>query len=512
MNKFTPLLGSATFGMIFFSQSVLADVTPGDVWQDWRDYMQGMGYGLTATENISGDTLAVSDVQMDLVQDADKGEVSVSLGTLSFVQNADGTVSVVMPDALPVVIDVTPTGPQAKPVRMSLTLTQSGQDMTISGTPANMTSTYAADTMGLTLDQLMVDNETFDASNAMFTLLLKDVQNTTETTLSGMRDYAQTSTVGSATYEMRFKNPEEPAVATISGTSSDLRLKAGGVLPLGLAQVGDMAALLKAGMDVAGTISGGNSTLTLDVEDPKNGNMAAAFASQSSTLKVETSADGLSYAGTRQGMTASIQPPEFPFLLSFAMDSAAFNLSAPVMKSDDPQDFALGLNLNDFTLSDMIWGMINPQETLPRDPASLALDLTGKVTLLTDYFDPNATAQMAEDGNLPGNLESVALNSLIVDALGAKLTGNGQATFDNAAADAAPGTLSPVGAIDLKLVGGNKLLETLTNSGLLPPQAAMGARMMMGMFAVPAEAEDTLTSKLEFTRSGAILANGQRIK
>ena len=83
--------------------------------------------------------------------------------------------------------------------------------------------------------------------------------------------------------------------------------------------------------------------------------------------------------------------------------------------------------------------------------------------------------------------------------------------FDNTDADNS-GMANPAGAVDLKLVGGNVLLESLVESGLLPAQTAMGARMMMGMFAVPGPEDDTLTSKLEFTRSGSILANGQRIK
>jgi hypothetical protein len=36
--------------------------------------------------------------------------------------------------------------------------------------------------------------------------------------------------------------------------------------------------------------------------------------------------------------------------------------------------------------------------------------------------------------------------------------------------------------------------------------------MMMGLFAVPGDAPDTLNSKIEFTQDGQILANGQRIK
>ena len=511
MNGLNRVFTTTSLGMIFIAQGAVADVTPGDVWQDWRDYMQGVGYGLTATENMSGDRLTVSDLRLDMAADPDQGEVTVSFETLSFVQNADGTVSVVMPDAMPIVVDVVPSDGDGEPVRMALTVNQTGQDMVVSGTPAAMTSTYAAGLLGLTLDALTVDGETLDATNAMMKIMMTDVKNTTRTSIGAMRDYTQNSSVASVTYDMRFKDPKEPAVATITGTSSDLALRANGVLPLGLAQISDMAGMLQAGMDVSGAISGGNSTLTVNIEDPNSGDTSAAVATEGSTLTVETGPDGLSYAGTRQGTTVSVQPPEFPFLLSFAMENAAFNLSAPVTQSDAPQDFALGLNIGDFTMSDMIWGMINPQGNLPRDPASIALDLTGKLTLLADYLDPDAAEQIAETGDMPAQVESVNLNSLIVDALGAKLTGNGSAVFDNSDPESS-GLLTPAGAIDLKLVGGNTLLDSLVESGLLPANMAMGARMMMGMFAVPGDGDDTLTSKLEFTRSGAILANGQRIR
>ena len=92
------------------------------------------------------------------------------------------------------------------------------------------------------------------------------------------------------------------------------------------------------------------------------------------------------------------------------------------------------------------------------------------------------------------------------------MTGYGAATFDNSGTDTQDGTLKPTGAVDLKLVGGNTLINSLVEAGLLPDQMAMGARMVMGMFTIPGDGEDTLETKIEFTRSGAILANGQRIK
>ena len=506
-----PLFGSAALSVLFTSSSALADVTPQDVWRDWQDHMQSMGYTLTATEKASGDTLAVSNVRFDLTSEPDLGQITMSLEQLSLVQNDDGTVSVVMPDAMPLMFEITPTDPDEDRVRAALTVNQTGQDMRVSGTPTDLSSAYAAGLLGLTLDQMTVGDETFGPDNASLNVVLNNVEYASKSVLDDMRAYAQDGSIASMTFDMRFKDPKEPAIATINGTSTDMTFDGDGRLPLGIAQASDMAAMLRAGMTGAGTFTSGNSTMTVDIEDPENGNMSAAVASEGGRLTVETSADGMSYAGSRQGMALSVQPQQFPFLLSFGLDNAAFNLSAPVLKTDDAQDVALGLNLEGFTMSDMVWGMINPQGTLPRDPANLSLDVSGKARLLMDYFDPEAATRMAETGQVPAQLDSVNLNALIVDALGAKLTGNGAVTFEHD--ENGPTALKPSGAVDLKLVGGNTLIDTLVSSGLLPAQMAMGARMMMGMFAVPAEGEeDTLKSKLEFTRDGQILANGQRIK
>jgi hypothetical protein len=48
--------------------------------------------------------------------------------------------------------------------------------------------------------------------------------------------------------------------------------------------------------------------------------------------------------------------------------------------------------------------------------------------------------------------------------------------------------------------------------GFLPQEQAMGARLMMGLFAVAGPEADTLTSKIEINDAGHIIANGQRIQ
>ena len=55
-------------------------------------------------------------------------------------------------------------------------------------------------------------------------------------------------------------------------------------------------------------------------------------------------------------------------------------------------------------------------------------------------------------------------------------------------------------------------LDKLIEMGLVSDQDAMGARMMMSMFAVPGSEPDTLSSTIEVNEQGHVLANGQRIK
>lgn len=107
----------------------------------------------------------------------------------------------------------------------------------------------------------------------------------------------------------------------------------------------------------------------------------------------------------------------------------------------------------------------------------------------------------------PGQLNAVNVNEIKFSVAGAELTGDGDFSFNN------DGPIPvPAGVINLMLTGGNGLMDTLVAMGLLPEEQAMGARMMMGLFARPGDGEDTLVSTIEVNEDGSVLANGQRIK
>jgi hypothetical protein len=132
--------------------------------------------------------------------------------------------------------------------------------------------------------------------------------------------------------------------------------------------------------------------------------------------------------------------------------------------------------------------------------------------MLVNLMDPRQMEAVETGDATFGELNSMNLNSLVLSLAGAELTGEGAFTFNNEDLESFGGMPAPTGAMDLKLVGGNGLLDKLVAMGFVPEDQALGARMMMGLFAVPGEGEDTLTSKIEVTEDGQVLANGQRLK
>ncbi len=511
MRRFSPTPLALAVPATLVAQMAWADLTPADVWGDWQQYMEGMGYTVTATQSEAGDTLTVSDISFGMQIPDNQGDMQMQIGTMQFQQLGDGTVAVILPDSMPMSMNMAPPAGQGAPVQMSMTLTQSGQSMIASGSPDQIISTYAADTMGIVLNQIVVEGTTMGDEAMQMNLLASNVSNVTTMTGQGeTRGYDQRGTASSVTYEMVVAPPDEPATVNMQGEMQTLAYETTGTVPNTLTNAADMSAMIAAGFDVKGSFTYGGGQTAIAVDDPQSGEMAFNTSSDGGTLGVEMGEAGLVYLVEQTNTKLTAKVSELPFPVDLSMAKSAFNLMMPVTPSDDPQDFAFGLTMGDFEMSDMIWGIFDPTSQLPRDPATIALDLTGTAKMFIDFLNPESAAMMATQ--TPGELETLKMNNLVVDLAGARLDGNGDFTFDNTDTTTFPGMPKPVGEVNLSLVGGNGLMDKLVAMGLLPQDQAMGARMMMGLFAVPGDAPDSLSSKIEFNEEGQILANGQRIQ
>lgn len=510
MSRFSPLAVGFALPFSVLAQTALADLTPQDVWSDWRAYMEGMGYQISATEAESGDDLAVRDLTLSFAIPEDEGTMQMSLGTISFNQNSDGTVAIVLPDLLPVTFTGKESGPGGEDFTMNMNVAQTGHQMVASGSPEQTTYVYTADTLAMDMVQMQVGSVVRDQADGRFNFVGNGIDTTTTMTIGETRGYAQTGSIESMTYDMAFTDPETPEISgAINGTVTGMTITGNGAIPLNIEQSTDMAAMIAAGFDVAGKFSYAAGSSNFDMKDPDSGNFVMATSSQGGDFDVKMGANGLAYDVAQRDLNVAVTVEGMPFPFEVAMAESGFNISMPVSKSDDPQDFAFGLQMADFSMSDFIWNIFDPAAQLPRDPANIMLDLTGKVRLLVDILNPEAAAGMT---SAPGELQALTLSQLLVAAAGAKLEGSGALAFDAGGPAIVPGLGAPVGDVNLALSGGNGLLDKLVSMGILPADQAMGARMMMGLFAVPGDAPDTLKSKIEFLQDGQILANGQRIR
>jgi hypothetical protein len=192
-----------------------------------------------------------------------------------------------------------------------------------------------------------------------------------------------------------------------------------------------------------------------------------------------------------------------PLPLEASVGRTTFGMTMPLMRTGAPAPVNLTMGLRDVVLSDVLWGLFDPQGLIPRDPATIAIDLEGTATVLSDMADLSATPEaLSMLEGPPAELNSLRINELEVTMGGAQLLGTGAATFDNSSL-----IPMPVGRVNLSLTGGFALLDRLAALGVVPAEQVGMVRMMSGMFARPT-GPDALASEIEFVEGGGILING----
>lgn len=504
MSKWMKLSGSTAIISLMMGSAAFADVSAQEVWGDWKAYMSGFGYDVSASEATSGDTLTVSDLTMTVAIPEEDVTVAINMGQISFTNQGDGTVAVTLPASQPMVVEV------ADEVKITMDYTNDNLQMVVSGSANDMTYTYSAAAVGLVLKELVAEGAAVPIGTA--NMSVNDIAGSSSMQLANLRNIAQKMTAGSITYAMNFANPDNPdEKLDLNGGLNQLVFDGTVSVPMGEFDVNNMANMLKAGFAVDGKYSYTGGKMDFAFVDGGE-NIKFNSSSDSGSFDVGMSQDMVRYIINVAGQTVNMVGGDIPFPVEAALGELGFKLLLPVSKSDDMKDFALGLTLADFTTSDMIWSMIDPQGKLPRDPVTAAIDLSGRGKLAFDLMDPEQLEAL-ESGELgiPGEVESLNLNMLEVTAAGASLVGKGGVVVDFMTAMMSGGTQGMDGAVDLRLSGANTLAAKLVEMGLVSEGDIGMMPMMLGMFAQQT-GDDVYSSKIEIKKDGQILANGQRLQ
>ncbi|MDX5358691.1 MAG: DUF2125 domain-containing protein [Rhodobacterales bacterium] len=499
------LLRKTRFAGVILLTGVLpvqADISPEQAWAVWQDLAGNLGYSLTAeSQRREGDRLVLDRVLGAMVSGT--AELRAPVAQVVLRDRGDGTVEVTISPSIEMSMKV--NEPDSEPVDMTMRLDQSGYIAIISGSADAPKLDFTAQSMTISQIPPKVDG--------------KEVPMTMTATLTGLRGGAaltpgQTTDV---TYDFSADtldakvdatNPDDAGTMLMTMRAQGLTAAFTGAVPPMMAPGAELPAMLNAGLRGSGSYSTGPTAFAFNLND-KGASTQVNGTLSGTAVDFGLTPAGLSYSARLSGLDLTAEGDNVPFP-EFRVTAREYRLglTMPLTKSETPSDFAFLMRLADLTLPEGVWAMVDPQNRLPRDPATVELDTAGKATLFADL---TSTAAQEPDAEI-GQIDALTVNSLHLRAAGAELTGTGAFTFDNSDMETIPGMPRPAGSADLKLTGGNTLLDNLVALGLVPEDQVMGIRMMLALFARPGEGPDTLTSKIEMTPEGQILANGQRIQ
>lgn len=485
---------TACAAVLVAAQAARAELSARDVWDQWRDLSREVGQTLVAgSEETAEGRLILNDVAVTI--DMPDGRATGTLPRLALAEQADGTVRATLSDSYALRFDM--TGQDGTPFGMVLRSDAPGLVIIASGAPGAVDYTYSAPEIALRMEQVTVDGQPMPTTAG---LRLTRPTGSYRTGASGAA-IASTMAADALSAEIDAQSPEAEGRVSVTATYSDIATETAGPLT-GLAALADPAALLARGVPMRSSLVHGGGALRLAYTGPE-GDLSLSSTSESGAAELTLADGAMAYSGGATGMSVAAAATQSP-LPQVTLDLTQAQVSArlPVAEGADPAPFSLSAELTGLTLDDAVWQALDPAGQLPRDPADLALALSGTASL------PAATRTGA--GAAP-ELQTLAVDRLRLSVLGAELTGTGNFVFDGAGAALLPGLPAAQGQAQLRLRGAAALLERLVQIGAIGPDQAIGANLILGMFARPA-GEDVLDSDVVLAPDGSITANGQRLR
>jgi Uncharacterized protein conserved in bacteria (DUF2125) len=371
---------------------------------------------------------------------------------------------------------------------VSIAMRSENVDYKISGTANARAHDYSASSM--TIETVKAPKE-FN-----FSVALSDVANSQVNSVLDYRNFKGALTAKSA--KISYSVDDGDVQMSSDGTFSDFKIG----YDVDAVSEEDAPKLLSGERGITLDYSIGSGSSTTNISQPSFvGNIKASQGASEGKFSV---ADGMfTLVGSGSDIKYEVDLSAmglFPFAAD--MNKIVISVGVPLTKTDAAQEANLLLTLADLSVSDSIWGMIDPAVSLPRDPATLNIDVTAMIRWVVEPI------MMEQSKEVPVQVDNIKINDLTLQLAGVNLTGNGDIDVKN------DGPIpEPIGQINLDLKGGFGLLDKLSALGLVQPDQAMMVRAMSGMFTVPGgEGNDHLVSKIEMQAGGAILANGQRIK
>lgn len=499
---------SVAFGALMAAQAAHADLTADQVWETWKTYYESLDQIIeVGSETRSGNVLTLSDMVLstDL---PDGGDATLTIAKMVLTEQTDGTVVIVMSEALPMALAFPEMDDGDK---LIITIGQPGMRTVASEIEGGVRYDFEAEEVTIRLTELVAEGQAIDA---VFDFGMETVSGRYDILSAGVGGIASSLVASALTVVIDFENPEDDEEAF----ALDLSMTG---LALGFDSMGidlfdgeDIGAALAAGFSFDLSTAYRTASAAFNFRDGRESFEGTGSATDGAT-RIALNPESAIYRTGVSNVAISMAGAEIPFpSLDISYDQLAVEMAVPLVPGDGPADINANLRLVNLAVNDEVWAMADPMGAFPHDPVSVVVDLDGKIDLAGAIYDDEMMFMMMMAGPLAlGELTEVRLNELRIEAVGAELMGEGQVALDYTDLETYGGIPKPVGSITLMLRGGNALLDTLVSMGIVPRDEAQGMRMMLGLFTRPVDGDaDHLTTTLEAREDGSVYANGQRIQ
>lgn len=490
-----------------------ADVTPQDVWDQMRAYMSSFGYEVETQPVADGTSLRLPELTMAVPVPADPttgitgGTIRLKMGEIALTDQGNGTVSVEIPNVLPITITGDSLGQRS--FRMLASLTSSGYATTASGNPDDITYDFSAAKIGMAVQEITAEDGTKLIPDAINMTMTGATGSSRVAASGGATTIQQSLTMADFGFDIDVSEPVggQTGRFKLQGGFIDVASSGSATIPAGFAPTA-MSQALADGYAISAGMTFATGQTSFEYADPSE-SIRYGSTSQGGTFGVELGAGGLIYDINTRGIDFTLDGSQVPFPIASSMGNFAFGLTLPLTKGDAPQPFGSRIGLVDVAVPEPVWMMIDRGGALPHDPVTAEVELSGMARLLLDPFDEKATARMAMTGIAPGEITELTLDGLRLKAGGATIAATGSFDVDNSAKSVLnPALPAFEGQIDLRLTGVQTLLGTLGQIGIMPMPQVMMATGMIQQLGKPENGPDDVSALIEVSNMTGVSING----
>lgn len=511
-------------------------LTPEEAWSNWEQYFRASGYDVTVGSR-SGDAsaLTLNDVVLEMaveVEGENNSSSSLSKMTLPVVTMTDAgdkNVETTIPEPIlfeseqkqsPYTYRTEEDGAEpATPAELETVMLVKGQ-VDVSGAKTvssdidgGQRDVSTADEVTATVSHLQIEDDVFEGEPV--TLVLRD--NSFDMTLLGGANNTVDGSIGEIDMALDMKSPTSEENIKLQGKMSGLKVTSETKVPSGiiLSTPESLSEALRAAAMINGVLNFDSFIVNAEVESGANEGESEVVSLDASSgagsLNLELTQDGLVYQSDLSDLAYKLVMGPEKREIAFGIESLAFDLGLPLLKSEESQPFKFAYSVSDLTIGDSIWDEFDAGKVFERTPFNIDVDVTGNLIIQRDLLNIENTSSIdPETGDFVNPIlpVDVDVNAVSLEGLGVTAKASGSVSYPDHS------DLSIMkGQMEARYTGINALLAKLVEAEILTEDDVSGMRMMMMMGTKAVEGqEDTLETKAEFHEDGSIIVNGQPMR